>query len=190
MPSPETTAPPPIPPVAADARTSLGPTLAEITDASPVLLLFLRHFGCTFCREAASDIARDRDTLAERGVTPCFVYMPGTPHDPTTDQQAAADRKAQRFFARYGLQDLPRIPDPTQALYHAFELKRGSLAQLFGPRVWLRGFSAGVLHKHGVGTLTGDGFQMPGAFILHNRRILHAYRHHSAADRPDYCELV
>jgi hypothetical protein len=30
-------------------------------------------------------------------------------------------------------------------------LKRGSLAQLLGPKVWWRGFKAGVLAGHGLG---------------------------------------
>ena len=41
-----------------------------------------------------------------------------------------------------------------------------------------------------VGKLVGDGFQMPGVFLLRNGRIEKAFRHQTAADRPDYCELA
>jgi hypothetical protein len=156
----------------------------------PVLLVLLRHFGCTFCREAAADIAARRAEIEGSGVGICFVYMPG--HGPGADAETAtrASAKAEAFFARYGLADCPRIADPTRSLYHALELPRGTLGQLFGPRVWLRGVVAGLFKRHLVGGLVGDGFQMPGVFLLHRGKIVHAYRHEHAGSVPDYCGLA
>jgi hypothetical protein len=31
---------------------------------------------------------------------------------------------------------------------------------------------------------------MPGAFLIHDARVLRAFRHQDAADRPDYCTLA
>jgi hypothetical protein len=31
---------------------------------------------------------------------------------------------------------------------------------------------------------------MPGAFLIHNARLVRAFRHQDAADRPDYCALT
>jgi hypothetical protein len=42
-----------------------------------------------------------------------------------------------------------------------------------------------VLAGHGIGPLVGDGFQMPGAFLIRDGRVSAAYRHRHAADRPD-----
>jgi hypothetical protein len=61
---------------------------------------------------------------------------------------------------------------------------------LFGPKVWWRGFQAGVLNRHGAGRLQGDGFQMPGVFLVFHGQILRSFRHQSAADRPDYTYFV
>jgi hypothetical protein len=36
----------------------------------------------------------------------------------------------------------------------------------------------------------GDGFQMPGVFLLYHSEIIRSYRHQSAADRPDYMAIV
>jgi len=36
----------------------------------------------------------------------------------------------------------------------------------------------------------GDGFRMPGAFLVSSGRVVHTYRHATAADRPDYVELA
>jgi hypothetical protein len=92
-------------------------------------------------------------------------------------------------FAKYGLESAPRIHDPQQKLYAAFDLKRASLGQVFGLKVWQRGFEA-FANGHGVGALAGDGLQMPGVFLLHQGRIVREFRHESAADRPDYVALA
>ncbi len=154
-----------------------GVTIAQLSKSSPVLLVFLRHAGCTFCREALSDIAEQRRSIEANGTRVILVHMGGEEH-------------ASKYFQHYGLQDVLRVSDPSQALYRAFGLGRGSLFSLFGPKVWLRGFQAGVLKRHGIGRLVGDGFQMPGVFLVFHGEVLRSYRHQSAADRPEYGRFV
>jgi hypothetical protein len=36
----------------------------------------------------------------------------------------------------------------------------------------------------------GDGFQMPGIFMIRNGRVADSYIHKSAADRPDYDNII
>jgi hypothetical protein len=158
-------------------RSNQGVTLEEMSALSPVLLVFLRHSGCTFCREALADLAARRKEIEAQGTRLTLVHMGSEEH-------------GAKFFARYGLQNVPRVSDPERALYRAFGLPRGSLGDLFGPRVWWRGFQAAILGLHGVGMLNGDGFQMPGVFLLFHGEVLRSYRHLSAADRPDYLALV
>lgn len=158
------------------AKTNTNQSLADLSRQRPVLVVFLRHLGCTFCREALADLQARRAEI-ERATTICLVHM--------TDDPRAAD-----FFATYNLVDVPRVSDPEKRLYAALELNRGTLSQLFGPRLWLRGFVAGVLGRHLVGSLQGDGFQMPGAFVIRDARVVRAFRHQDAADRPDYCALT
>ena len=153
-----------------------GRSLAEHGRPGPALVLFVRHLGCTFCREAAADLAAERSGIEARGAAIVIVH-------PATEEQARP------FFARYGLDDIPRVADPDAELYRAFELRRGTLGQLFGPTVWWRGAVA-LVRGHGVGRLQGDGFQMPGAFVLRDGRIVAAYRHTTAADRPSCAALV
>lgn len=159
------------------ARTQTGESLLALSQRSPVMVVFLRHFGCTFCREAVADLAERRREIEASGTRIVFVHM-------GTEQQA------QEFFRKYGMEDLPRISDSDRSLYRAFGLPRGSLMELFGPKVWIRGFQAGVMKGHGVGALVGDGFQMPGVFLVFHGEILRSFRHQSAADRPNYVELT
>jgi hypothetical protein len=100
-----------------------------------------------------------------------------------------SEEQAAVFFARYGLADIPRFSDPEQKLYGAFGLKRGTLNQLLGPKVWLRGAGAFV-HGHGFARPQTDPLQMPGAFLVYHGRILKGGPHKTSADRPDYLALA
>jgi len=158
------------------ARTTSGETLAEMSRNGPVLLVFLRHAGCAFCKEAAADLAKERATLEALGVRPVLVHM-------------GAEQAGEQFFAAYGLEDTPRVSDPERTLYRAFKLRRGRLGQLLGFRVWYRGVEA-AMHGHWPGWPQGDGFQMPGIFLLRNGQVIRAFRHETTADRPEYAEFV
>jgi hypothetical protein len=153
--------------------TSTGETLAQLSLREKVLVVFLRHGGCPFCREALQDISVSRHSIERKGTTIVLVHM-------MTDEDASA------LFDRYGLGDLARISDPDRLLYGAFGLQRGTLSQLLGWKVWWRGLIAGILNRHGAGSLKGDGRQMPGVFLLKDGEIIYGYRHRSAADRPSY----
>ena len=51
----------------ASIHTESGASLHDLASASPVLLIFLRHFGCSFCRQTISDVADLRGELDGRG---------------------------------------------------------------------------------------------------------------------------
>lgn len=154
-----------------------GADLLAMSRDAPLLVVFLRHMGCTFCRETLHDLAAQRAAVDRARLRIVLVHMSG--HD-----------EARPHFERLGLGDAVSVSDPTRRLYSAFELRRGRFTQLFGPRVWIRGVAAGLIRRHGVGRLQGDGFQMPGAFVVRDGRIVVAYRHDDAADRPDYGEMA
>jgi len=68
-----------------------GESLAKISDQQPVMLVFLRFFGCSFCREAISDIAKRRKKLEGKGLRIVFVHMAQEPDI------------AEKFFKKYKL---------------------------------------------------------------------------------------
>src|SRR5271168_5023271 len=118
----------------ASVRTESGASLLELAEASHVLLVFLRHFGCSFCRQAISDVADLRPELNKRGVLPVFVHL-GTPE------------RAKPFFEYYGIGDVERVSDPEAAVYQlpVFALPRmNPVLTLFQPSVW-RGWLKGAL---------------------------------------------
>lgn len=157
--------------------TNIGSTLLELSHVRPVMLVFLRHFGCTFCREALSDIAMQRGEIEQKGMQIIFVHM--------TDEDTA-----HKYFERFHLEGAIHISDPECRYYQAFGLVKGSFNQLFGLATWIRGFSAGVVAGHGIGPQLGDGFQMPGVFVIHEGAIKSSFIHKLASDRPDYFQLA
>ena len=164
------------PEILASARANTGEDLLAMSRRDPLLLTFLRHSGCTFCREALARLGARRQAIESEGTRVAFVHM-GT------------DEQARPLFERYGLGDAPRVSDPGRSLYRAVGLERGDLLQLLGPRVLARGIG-GLLRGYGVGRMVGDVRQLPGVFLVRDGRLIRAFRHETAADRPDYEDLA
>lgn len=150
--------------------------LRALTDRSPTLVVFLRHFGCTFCREAIADVARVRDGIRKAGAAIAFVHS-----SPPEDAEA--------WFHDSALADALLISDPQLSHYRAFGLGQTAPQSLIDPKVWARGAQCAMLH--GFGMQPAEMLrQLPGAFVVQRDRVLAAYRHSSPADRPDYLALL
>jgi len=150
--------------------------LKHISKNQRTLVVFLRHTGCTFCREAMADIGARRAEIESKGVRIALVHM-------------SDDAEFRSILPRFGLEGVMTISDPERELYREFDLQRGRWWQLVGPHVWWRGIKA-WFHGNGIGRISGDVFQMPGTFLIHNGEVIKSYRHKSAADRPDYVDMA
>ncbi len=152
-----------------------GQTLTGLAER-PLFLVFLRHFGCTFCREAVADLAEKRPALEAKGARLAFVHL-GT------------EEKAHWFFKPYGLLDVPRFSDPEARLYQAFGLLRAELRQYLNTESVVRMLGAWS-RGHFLGFPAGDIERMPGAFLINHGQIQRAFRHRLVSDRPDYLALA
>ena len=164
--------------VLAGYRTESGRTLLELVDESPILLIFLRHFGCSFCRQTLDDVSGIREQIEGRGVRPVFVHL-GTPE------------RAKPYFDYYHLSDIERVSDPEASLYASpvFQVPRKNVfIQCLVPAVW-KAWLLGAA-KHGTGMNKEDADQMPAVFYLRERGIAREYRYKTIADRPDYLKLI
>jgi peroxiredoxin len=153
-----------------------GQSLSVLIGERWVFLVFLRHFGCTFCREAVAEISEKRPQIESRGASLAFVHL-GT------------EEKAQWFFKPYGLLDVPRFSDPRGSLYEAFGLTRAELRQYLNLESITRMLSA-ALKGHFAFYAAGDIQRMPGVFLLDHGQIRKAFRHKLVSDRPDYLALA
>lgn len=157
--------------------TNRGDTVKLLSLHQPVMVIFLRHFGCTFCREALAELSHKRASIESRGTKIVFVHM-------------ADDETADRYFNRYNLEGVDHISDADCEFYAALGLVKGNFRQLFGLTSWIRGFEAGILEGHGIGKQMGDGFQMPGVFIVQGGKIREHYIHKLSSDKPNYEKLA
>lgn len=156
--------------------TNTGVSLKEMSVKQPILLVFLRRFGCTFCREALDDLSKIRPEIEAKGVKVVFIHM-------------SDNEEAERYFKTYKLPNSLYISDESCRFYRAFGLVKGNLRQLFGLSVMMRGFKLAMEKGYGIGFI-GDGFQMPGIFLVHNSKIINSYIHETAADKPNYFEIA
>lgn len=141
-------------------------------------MVFLRHFGCIYCKEAMNDIRKKREEWKGKNINVILVHM-------------AEEGTAEKYFAEHGISGIEHVANPDCDLYAAFGLTKGTASQLFGLKNWIRGFEVTVIKGNLPGLRRiGDGFQMPGVFLISKGKIMDSYIHASASDRPDYDKLI
>ena len=154
------------------AKTNNGKTLLQLSTGNRVLLVFVRHLGCTFCRETVSEISKLESVIKSKNLNLVFVHM----SDPAFGDD---------FFSKYFPYPVSHISDPQRLLYQSLGLKRGSLSQVFGPSTFLRGFWAGLIKGHGLGQPEGDPMQLGGYYILSEGRVVFEHKTTKASESFD-----
>lgn len=150
-------------------------TLSSFWTRSRVVLVFLRHFGCPFCRQQVAWLRGDYARFTELNTEVVCIGM--------------GPYKAGKAFSVYF--DLPfpvLVSEEDASVYGRYGLTRGTFAQMMGFGVVLRGLAA---LKFGVGAVHGDPNQMPGTFIVDTSgAILYARRAQDQADNFEPDELL
>lgn len=160
----------------ANAKVETGQTLLQLLDEQPLLVIFLRHFGDSFTREAIHDVSKAKPALDKRGVRIVFIHM-------------ADHERARPYFEKYGLGGIDRVSDPEMKLYTApvFHLLKSTvLPHFFGATAYVK-LVKRALWRYGTGPAgKEDPTQLPGVFFIKERAIYRAFRHKNLGDRPDY----
>ncbi len=134
------------------------------------LLVFLRHFGCIFCRETVGDLRAAVQTNAE--FPDVLFFFQGSPTEG-------------RAFLRRDWPDARAVADPKSEMYERFGVRRAGFLEALGPSVIS---AARRARKKGYenGPRSGDIWRMPGVFGVHNERVIFAHYPRHAADHPDF----
>ena len=135
------------------------------------LLVFLRHFGCIFCRETLADL-RAASEAHEDYPEVLFFF-----------QGSATEGRA--FLRRYW-PDARAIADPDLEFYERFGVRRASFLEALGPAVVLGARSRARAKGHENGPRSGDIWRMPGVFAVADKEIIWAHQPRHAADHPDF----
>jgi len=157
--------------------SSQGKTLSELSEARPVLVVFLRHGGCPFCRQVLAQLQTLSGQIAERNLQLAIVHMM---------DHAQADK----LLARYQLQNVQSFSDPDRKLYALFQVKRGNLSETIGPAVWWSGFKTTILSGYLPGIPGKDLQQLGAALILDKGKLVASHFSQNSADLPDWDQLL
>lgn len=158
-------------------ESQMGQTVIQASMKFPLMLVFLRHAGCTFCRQTLWDLQLHRDEILNLEVNVALVHM-GSPMEGTT------------MLSNYELDFFHRFSDPQCKLYHRFGFERGKFNQLFSPSVIWRGLKAGIFGGHGIGKVKGDSFQLPGVVVMYQRKAILAFPAEDASQRYDFLDIA
>ena len=147
-------------------------TIGAIRKERRGVLVFVRHFGCIFCRD------RVAQTIAEvqhRVTDDEFVAIVGNGTTPM----------AQDFIETFGL-EIPLYTDRLGAVYRGLGMER-KLG--LGPRAWMSAVSA-FRKGHRQGQVQGDPLQQGGAVVFAaDGRVGHSQTDESAGDNVDWHEI-
>jgi peroxiredoxin len=157
--------------------TNKGENIEALSRKGVVMLVFLRHLGCIFCQEALTDISKHRSNWEKKGINIVLVHP-------------SEAESSEMYFSRFDLQEVNRIADPDCKIYEQFGLVKGSFSQLFGLRTMIRGFQVSRNYQLAKLKTIGDGFQMPGIFIIRDGEVVNKYIHSTVSDKPDYEKLI
>lgn len=159
------------------AITKEGVSLYDLSMKHPIMVVFLRHFGCIFCKEALKDLSGKKAQLEMKGIKLVFVHM-------------ASDEEANEYFSQYDLDSFYSVSDPDCKVYADFDLVKGSFGQLFGLTVMMRGIQANMNGNSFSLKQIGDGFQMPGIFLINQGVVEESFVHNKISDKPDYENMI
>jgi hypothetical protein len=151
---------------------SLRDQLGGETGDRPTLLVFLRHFGCMFCKEAVADLRAAAEGVPD--YPEILFFTQGSPRE-----------------SRAFLRDWPgarAVSDPEMSLYEAFGIRRASFLEALGPRV-LKARSRAAAKGHENGPRSGDIWRMPGCLLVEGDRIVWRFEPRHAADHPDFTTI-
>lgn len=151
--------------------------LSDLWREKPLILVFLRHFGCIFCREHLALL---------KAAYPQFQDAGG--------QVACVGHESYRVAkALHILLDLP-FPLLTcgdnLAIYREWGLGRASWAEILSLATIVGAFRA-MRHGHRQAEVIGDGRQMAGAFVIDRQGIVRfVYRNKGLADHVSNNQLL
>jgi hypothetical protein len=142
----------------------------------PTLLVFLRHFGCPFCRETIAGLREA--TLRDADYPAVLFFYQGSP----TEGKA--------FMRRYW-PEARAVADPDAHFYERLGIGRGGIMQMFHPgvvpvllRARARGLLGGLSERG-----AGDERRMPGLFLVRGPEIVWSHRARHQADHPEFARI-
>ena len=142
----------------------------------PLVVMFMRHFGCPFCREHLMRMGQALPRFEAAGAQLVAIFQYGA----EATEAFCASRKV----------PFDCLGDPLREGFTEVSLGRGNRKQLLSWRI-AKGYVRNAREGNaGVGAKGGDYAQMPGTFVIgEDGRLRFAHYNASSDDNPSV-ELV
>ena len=163
--------------VVSSAESVRGRTMTELSWRQPTLFIFLRHFGCEFCRETLSSLNEHRRQIESLGLSIAIVHMGEEP-------------VGANHLEKYGLQSLEVFSDPSCNLYRACNIGRASYKDLLTWRTLRKLVSRILAQPFRLGKIEGDAFRLSGAIVIHQGKVVGEVRPRVPSDRLEFLSLA
>ena len=151
--------------------------LSDYWQKQPIVLVFVRHFGCTFCRQHIANLRKDYQQFQDAGAQVICVGM-------------GISKVGRGFEILMDLKFPVLVTGETNAPYLEYGLGKGSLGQIFGIRSFVKALKA-TFQGHVGTSVQGDPYQMPGVFIIDTTGVLkYAHYYEDIGDTPENSELI
>jgi thiol-disulfide isomerase/thioredoxin len=158
--------------IISEYATNLDENLFDLSNNKPVLIVFLRHLGCPFCKEFLQTISESENKIKEKNIELCFVHM-------------SDDKVAKSELQKFQFKLLRTISDANADLYHVFGLKNATFSQLFDINNLWRSLKVTIKNGASLKKSYGNTFQTQGIFLLHKGEIISSFVPKTVSQKPD-----
>lgn len=157
--------------------TNKDSNLYTLSTQKKVLLFFLRHFGCVYCRQSMSDLSQNKRMIERAGMQIVVVHM-------------SSDKIAEDYLKHYDLEEVEHVSDPDMSLYHLFGLNKGTFMELYNLHIMIKGAFKAIKYGTEVQSYLGDFKQMPGICLLDKGELEKRFSFKDASVRVEYKKII
>jgi peroxiredoxin len=145
----------------------------------PLVVMFMRHFGCAFCREHLIHMGRALADFEAAGAQVVAIFQ----YSAEASRDFCASRKVP--FECFG--------DPLREAYAQVEVGRGTRDQVLGRKIAGK-YLKTILRSRVVGSINApadDMLQLPGTFVVGvDGRLRFAHYAVNSADNPPVADVL
>lgn len=145
--------------------------LASSNDGS-IVVVFLRHFGCVFCKELLNSLKVHRKAIESSGAKLVLVHL-------------LEDAEGKSHLSDLGFEDVDSISDPFCELYKSFGVRKTSVFELISVPVLGR-FISLIFKGYKPGPVQGDPMQLSGVIVINNGEVVRSYLQRRSSDQTDF----
>ncbi len=151
-------------------------TLQEVVQSKKIVILhFLRHLGCIYCKNAVDQLYQlsQSDPLF-----PPIIFIHQSPIE-----------VGEAFFAQH-FPGASHISDSSLSLYNLFSIQKLKGLNFLDPRMILKGLKLVFLKGYSNQMGMGNMYLLSGTFLFLNGKLVWQHRAKRAGDEPNWKKIL